>query len=113
MDSAKKKQLISAYKEKPAVGGIYSIQCGGNRRALIRATANLAGQENRFSFAISTNSCPEPAMRAEWNEYGAKSFSFTILDRLERKEAQTEREFAEDLDVLLQIWLEKYERGEV
>jgi hypothetical protein len=32
---------------------------------------------------------------------------------LERKEAQTEREFAEDLDVLLQIWLEKYERGAV
>lgn len=107
MESAKRKELINQYKEKFTVGGIYTIRCEGNQRALTRSTQNLIGQQNRFAFAISTKFCPEPAMLAEWNRYGAQSFSFSILDRLERKEGQTEREYTEDLDALLEIWLEK------
>lgn len=110
MDSAKRKELKSAFKEQPAVGGIYRIRCTGNGRAWVKSTKNLAGQKNKFAFAVSTNSFPEPGMRAEWMEYGAQSFSFDTLEELKQKETQTEREFAEDIDVLLEIWLEKYKQ---
>ncbi len=109
MDSAKKKALLSAYKNKPMIGGIYAVQCGGNQRMLIKSTKNLEGQKNRVAFALSMNMCPEPAMLAEWNQYGAETFSMVVLDQLEKKESQTERAFSDDIDALLEIWLEKKE----
>jgi hypothetical protein len=113
MDSAKRKELRSAYKDKAAVGGIYRVQCSGNGHAWVKSTTNLAGQKNKFAFSISTGSCPEPTMQTEWIEYGPQSFSFTILEELEQKGAQTEGEFSEDIKTLFEIWLEKHGQEEI
>lgn len=110
MDSVKRKELKNAYKNRAAIGGIYRIQCSGNRRAWVRATTDLAGQKNKLSFSVSTNSCPEPTMLTEWMKYGAQSFSFTILEELKQKETQTEHEFLQDIKTLLEIWLEKIQQ---
>jgi hypothetical protein len=110
METAKRKMLKNAYKNKAIIGGIYCIQCNGNNRMWIKSTRNLLSQQNKFEFAISINSCPEPDMHTESAKYGAQSFSFTILEKLEKKETQTEHEFSEDMSVLLDIWLEKYKQ---
>ena len=107
MDKSKRKELIEQYKNKKATGGIYCIKCSVNNRTWLKATRDMEGQKNRYEFFFSTNSCPEPAMLPEWNQYGAKTFSFEILEELEQGETQTSKEFAEDLEVLLQIWMEK------
>lgn len=107
MDAAKKRELRNAYKEQPIMGGIYRVQCEGNQRAWIRSARNLEGQRNKYEFAMSIHSCPEPWMRAEWEQYGEASFSFTVLETLTKKETQTEQEYLEDLGVLLNMWTEK------
>jgi hypothetical protein len=104
-----RRELKNNYKERPVIGGIYSIRCGGSGRVWIRAAKNLQSQINRFHFAVSTGLCPEMEMRREWEEFGAQSFSVSVLEELEKGKTQTDREFYDDIDALLQMWLEKQE----
>jgi hypothetical protein len=107
MENNTKKQLKEQYKNREVIGGVYGVKCEGNGRMWIKSTKNMTGQKNRLAFSIAANSCPEPGMLAEWNQYGAKSFSFVILEQIKKKEVQTEREFSNDIELLLEMWMEK------
>jgi hypothetical protein len=48
-------------------------------------------------------------MLGEWKQYGAKSFSFVVLEEIEKGEAQTEEEFSDDVAILFEIWKDKEE----
>ena len=113
MNADRKKALRDAYKAKPAVGGVYCIRCSGNQRLYIQPSADIAGQQNRYNFAISTGTCPDPSLRDEWRQYGVASFSFTVLDELQKSESQTQKEFTDDIDALYEIWLAKSQNGEL
>ena len=107
MGTINKKELINAYKSKPAVGGIYCIQCSGNERKLMQATVDMEGVRHRFEFAVKINACPDPKLRREWDAYGAASLTFTVLEEWKQAETQTAQEFKDDVDALLAMWLEK------
>ena len=111
MDPGKRKNLKDVYKEQPSVGGVFCIACSGNHRNWIKATRNIAGQQNKYNFAMATGVCPEPAMRSEWLQYGAASFSFKVLETLTKKETQTDADFGDDLGVLLDLWMEEYRQN--
>lgn len=113
MEKLTKKDLKEQYKNRKITGGIFCIKCHGNNRMWIRAAKELEGQKNRYNFFISTDTCPEPAMQTEWKVFGANSFSFDILEEIERKETQSEREFADDIGLLLEIWNEKQRLHEI
>ena len=113
MDAEKKKQLKNDYKSKLAVGAVYAIECSGNQRRCIKSTADIGGIRNRFNFALATKSCPEPALQSEWVEYGSEAFSLIILEELKMKEGQTAKEFAEDIKLLHELWLDKLTPGEL
>ena len=107
MYGAKRRELKTAYQRQAVVGGVFCIECSGNNRRWVKSTVNLPGQQHKYEFALSNGSCPEPGMRAEWLQYGAASFSFTVLEQLTKKETQTDQEFAEDIGVLMAMWAEK------
>lgn len=111
VDTSEKKRLKNDYKKKPAVGAVYCIECGGNKRRYIKSTMDIGGIKNRFSFAMAIGSCPDPALRREWSEYGNKSLSLTVLEELEMGEDQTDGEFAKDIELLLELWREKSAPG--
>lgn len=107
MDKLSKKELKEQYKNRTVIGGVYCIKCNSNNRQLIKSTMDMTGQKNRFDFSVSVNSCLEPSMRLEWAQYGAESFSFQILEEIKKGETQTEKQFANDVEALLEIWIEK------
>ncbi|HHV09073.1 MAG TPA: GIY-YIG nuclease family protein [Clostridiales bacterium] len=107
MEGQTKKELQTQYKNRTVVGGVYCIKCNESGRVWLKSARDILGQRNKFEFFTSTNSCPEPGMRPDWEQYGAASFSFSVLEEISKKETQTDREFNEDLKLLLELWMEK------
>ncbi len=110
MDKFTKRELKENYKNRAVVGGVYCIKCNANDRMWIKSTKDMKGQKNKFAYSISTNSCLEPQMYQEWNQYGAESFSFVILEEIKKGETQTELEFTEDIGILLEMWIENLKK---
>ena len=116
MNESSKKALKAQYKNRTVVGGVFCIRCEAASAAWIRATTDIQGSKNRFAFSSSTNFCPESCMAQIWKQHGASAFSFEVLEEIEKKEAQTDREFSDDVAVLLELWTEKLKgqtKGEI
>ena len=77
------------------------------------ASAEIGGIQKRYEFAEATGGCFHPKLQHDAKTYGNDAFSFAVLETIERKDTQTDREFAEDLEVLLALWLEKYDPANV
>lgn len=107
MNSDRKKQLRNEYKSKPAVGAVYAIDCSGNGRRLMKSTVDIGGIKSRYNFAISTKGSPDPSLNNEWLKYGSESFSLTVLEEMTMREGQSPKEFADDMNALYELWLEK------
>lgn len=107
MDKQNKKELAAAYKERKVVGGVYGIVNSENGKMLLLSTCDMQGSRNRFEFSKNTGSCINLKLRADWQKYGNTAFDFTVLEELTKKESQTDKEFAEDIDTLQELWGEK------
>jgi hypothetical protein len=105
MEKFSKKALKEQYRNRTIVGGVYCIKCNDN--IWIRPTTNMQGAKNRFEFSVYNNYCPEGCMLESWKQFGAVSFSFEILEEIEKKKTQTDDEFLEDVNTLLELWTEK------
>lgn len=105
-----KKELISRYKQRKIIGGIYAIKNNQNGRMLIDGTTDVKGMQNRFNFSQKTGSCVNTRIQNDWANYGCSSFNFEILEELAKKEEQSSREFQEEIDLLKEIYLEKYDK---
>ena len=109
MNPQNKKDLLAAYKQRTQIGGIYAVTNTTTGKALVLANADLRGIQKRYEFAVMTGGCFHPKLQQDAKTYGNNAFSFAVLETIERKNTQTDREFAEDLEVLLSLWQEKYD----
>lgn len=107
MQNDSKKTLKAQYKNRIVVGGVFCIRCDAAGEAWLRSTTDLQGSQNRFAFSVTTDLCPEACMASAWKQYGAAGFSFEVLETLQKKDTQTDREFSDDVAILFEIWAEK------
>lgn len=112
MDKLSKKALKEQYRNRPVCGGVYFIKCSQGNQVWLRATTDLFGARNRFIFSQSMDTSPDSSMREAWNQYGAEAFSFEVAEEIIKKDTQTEAEFSDDVNVLLELWLEKQNGGD-
>ncbi len=109
MNPQSKKDLIAAYKRRTQTGGVYAVVNKATGKSLVLASADIDGITKRYEFNEMTGGCFHPKLMKDAQVYGSAGFAFTVLETLERKETQTDREFTDDLEVLLSMWLEKYD----
>ena len=107
MEKEERRAAAAAFKARRRVGGVYCIKNTGNGKLLLAGSTDLNGSENRFRFEQMTDSCFDSALASDWKQYGAKAFAFEVLETLEQNEDQEQAEFAEDIAVLLDFWLER------
>jgi hypothetical protein len=101
--SNKKKELKREYLQNHRPMGVYQIRNIVNDKVLISASPELPGILNRHKFQLKMGNHPNGALQAEWNEFGAESFAFEILDEITPKDGRDHRE---ELMCLEALWLE-------
>ncbi len=101
-----RKRLIREYKETPRPAGVFRILNRANGRVLIGSGPDLPGILNRQRFQLEMGSHPDKELQRDWSEHGADAFEFETLDVL-KPSGEPGRDPAEDLRVLLRMWLEK------
>ncbi len=109
MKPQNKKDLIAAYKQRAQIGGIYAVTNTQTGKSLVLASADIGGIRKRYEFSVLTGGCFHPKLQQDANQFGSGAFSFAVLEEMEKKATQTDREFMDDLEVLLSLWLEKYD----
>ena len=105
--SNQKKELLSQYRERELIGGVYLIRNTEKNKLLIEATVDLNSIRNRFEFAKKTGSCVYMKLQKDWDEQGNGKFVFEALEELKKAETQTDAEFKADIELLKGLWLEK------
>ena len=110
MDKAERKKLIQNAVETKVVGAIYAVKNTVNGKVLIDVTGELQGTINRFEFLKQMNDPFSMKLRADFVKLGKEAFVLEILETLDKKPEQTLQEFKEDLKLLKEMWLEKFDR---
>lgn len=99
-----KKELKRTYLQNHRPMGVYQLRNIVNDKVLIGVALDLPGILNRHKFQLKMGNHPNDALQAEWNEFGAESFAFEILDEITPKEGRDHRE---ELAFLEGLWLDK------
>lgn len=107
MEKQNREECKEAYRGRKVVGGIYAVRNMKTGKRLVSFTADLRGFRNRFEFARQTGNGLSLKLQKDWKEFGPEAFTLEILEELEKKEAQTPREFSQDLKELLDLRLEQ------
>jgi len=106
-NNEKKKEIITQYKEREIVGGVYVIRNTVNNKVLLDAAADIQSIRNRHEFAQKTGSCVNPKLQMDWQEYGSGAFVLEVLEELTKGSSQTDGQYKADIVFLKEIWLDK------
>ncbi|WP_397536470.1 GIY-YIG nuclease family protein [Rummeliibacillus pycnus] len=100
-----KKELKEQYKEIPIQSGVFKITNNENGKVYIGSFNNLK-RLNGLKFMLMTNTCLNPLLQNEWNEFGSDAFTIETVEMLKKPE---EGYFDEkrELEKLEQKWIEQ------
>ena len=80
MTASNRKALLQAYKEKPACPGVFALRCTASGQVWVQSTPNLDSHSNRIWFALRQGAHRNAAAQAAWNQHGAETFAYEVLE---------------------------------
>ena len=101
-----KKKLKRDYQQDRRPGGVFQIRNLANEKVFVAAGIDLQGIINRHRFSLEMGGHQNPALQADWKEFGSQGFAFEILDQILPR-ADPNHDLRADLAALKELWLEK------
>src|SRR3954464_12978596 len=92
MDASEKKKAAADWRQRKAEAGIYAIRCTPTGQTWLGRAPDLATIWTRMSFALRLGSHPRPSLQAAAKAHGAGSFTFDIVEKLEKTESDSARD---------------------
>ncbi|MDL2258254.1 hypothetical protein LJC42_03720 [Eubacteriales bacterium OttesenSCG-928-K08] len=107
-DKQNRREAIRAYKEKDDIGGLYRyIDATHNWKSSVLCTPNLDGLKSKLEFSKRIKGCPEPAIQAYFEQYGADLLEIEVIETLKRQPDQDIPGFRKDIKELLELYKER------
>ncbi len=108
-DRARRKELVTQYRQTPPEAGVYWIVNTATNKSLIGSTTNLASIRNKMAFARSTNMLGtlDQRLRKDIEAVGLGAFSLEILEVLKVEPEMIAADVRRDLEMLEALWREK------
>jgi hypothetical protein len=94
MKGDRRKAAIAAYKERKSVAGIYILRCRATGEVWVGQSPTLDTIQNRTWFTLRLGNNPNPGLQKAWNDHGAESFAFEVVERLPEEESSYVRNAA-------------------
>ncbi len=105
-----KEEARKAYKQTQRPMGIYRIAAAGHDILYVGASTDVQARLNRHKAELKFGNHRNREMQAAWNSLGESGFSFEVLDVLAHEE-NSQSKPAEELEVLLNLWVRKIEEA--
>lgn len=102
----RKKELTRQYKDSPRPTGVFQIKNKVNGKLFLLKAMDIPGIINRHQLELVRGIHRNHELQADWNAFGADSFSFDVLATLKPEDHLPENRPAV-LVKLLEEWLEK------
>lgn len=83
LDKAKKKAMVSNWKERHPEMGVVSVTCKATGEPFFGTTRDTATWFNRHRFQLTMGSHPNKHLQALWNQYGEADFEAAVVSSLE------------------------------
>lgn len=103
-----RKRAIREYKNSHRPMGVYQIRNTVNDKVWVDSSINVPAKFNRYRLQLNAGSHMSRSLQADWNELGEGAFEFELLEPLEPR-SDPNYDYANDLEVLEDLWLEKLE----
>jgi hypothetical protein len=106
---ARRKQLVSEYKQARPEAGVYRIVNSQNGKVLLGSSPNLPSVQSKMEFARTTNAATifGYKMAPDIRKFGIDAFSLEILEVLEIRPEMTQAEILAELKTLEALWREQ------
>lgn len=101
-----RKEATREYKERTRPAGVFMVKNHANGKVLLGSSLNLEGPLNAHRFMLKIGQHRNADLQRDWDELGADSFTFEILETVEPSD-DPGFDVGDELTLLEQIWLEK------
>ena len=111
-NSERKKQLAMEYKQQKPEMGIFLFENIKSGRCYIGCAQNLKGALNGGRFKLNSGNHPNKVLQQDWNTHGEEAFHISVLETMPYEEDESKTDYKPDLELLAEIWKEKYPHAE-